>query len=211
MLPRTPDMIMTEAQHDRWETLLEEIRSLLSEETDDPWLLHGTGQDAARSILADGFDPSTSYISCGEPGSAVVKPCVFWTNSLDMALNFATKRAGFPVFLLARTSDVVASGEPVPDLFTWEINADSDEALKPADWRDSLARLKAIAVVDCRHVANLRLVTVEALDVRPDPDVYYAALKRLMGKGGHRHGSQPEKPSAEIAEDPVDAPMMLVG
>lgn len=182
---------MTPEQQARWEAHCAEFIALeASSSDDDPWLFHGTSQKNALIIVESGFNPRTSYVFVPDRSSDVragyVQDCVFWASSFDMALNFACKKAnsgweGFPVIFAARASDLGVGGRLLPDYNTWDYNTDCDEAMYPVDWRDSLKKLGAIAVADCREVPNLQFRAPAELTVLPacfrpgakdiDPDI----------------------------------------
>ncbi len=144
------------------ETLLVDYEA--SSHPNDPWLFHGTHQAAALSILEDGFDPGKSYAYRPGPGpersGGDILPCVYWTNRFETARNFATKQAGtllgLPVVFVARASDLAQAGTLVPDYTSWDINFAYAPSAEPADWKDSLEKFGAIAVVDCCRVPNLQ-------------------------------------------------------
>lgn len=181
-----PPELMSDEQARHWAGLKAGIEKLIAESGDDPWMLHGTSQSAAQSILANGFDPGTSWIEVEDEAGkhAGVLGCVYWTRILPRAENFAFRKSdresGFPVILMARLSDVVASGTPVPELSSWLIDCDEKPELKPRDWRHSLESLHAIGVLGCRRVANLRAVCVAPLDQRPDPAVIAENQERFF-------------------------------
>lgn len=176
------ETMMDASQIERWREMRESLKALEDDGSDDPWVFHGTSHTAARDIVENGFDPSTSYVYIPGKGperaGGSVCECVYWTPSFEMANNFAQKHAslshGFPTFLVSRLSDVIASGIPVPDFSMWSIDYDNDPMMEPRDWRDSLEKLEAIAVVNCRVVNDLQVWSIEPLDVDPYPAVWKA-------------------------------------
>lgn len=181
------EMLMDEEQRLLFDAMVADLKALkAASDPADPWLFHGTSQAAGEAIVANGFDPSTSAIRVdGEAfGGKGRQACVFWTTDVEMADKFAGNKSspesGFPVFLVARLSDVVRSGIPVPDLYTWECDCDSDPDAKPVDWRHSLDSLGALAVVDCRHVEGLKLWSFAPMDVRPVPSVVAANVTAAL-------------------------------
>jgi hypothetical protein len=182
--------LMTEQQQADWAALLDRLADRqVAAPVDDPLLFHGTSQARAEAILSGGFDPGTSWVSTrersGGPGGPA--PCVFWTNDVAMAAKFASNKSGFdegfPVILMARLSDVLASGTPVPDRNTWICDTDEDPELEPHGWRDSLETLRAIAVLGCRRVENLEADSIVPWGVRPDPAVGYAWAEEWNREG----------------------------
>lgn len=179
MLLTPVDYLMNDKQVLRWHDGLSEILSLQrSSSAHDPWLFHGTSQRNARIIAESGFNPRTSYVFVPdfERGNrhGTVQDCVFWSSTMDMARNFAEKKSnsgyhGFPVIFAARASDLSETGRLMPDFNTWDYNTDCDPSFLPTDWRDSITKLAAIAVADCRIVPNLRMFAPDDLDIMPDP------------------------------------------
>lgn len=119
-----------------------------------------------------------------------------------MALKFAEKQChgvhdGFPVIFAARASDVAKAGVLLPDYHTWDYDWDCNPEYRPTDWRDSLVKLSAIAVTDCRIVPNLRVFAPDNLDIWPDPQVANARFAE--------HFEDRCKPCDDV--DPSGAPM----
>jgi hypothetical protein len=163
------------AQREKWDEMVVKIRvQQMLGGTADPILFHGTTQAAAQAIVADGFDPATSYVAIHHPdGShAGLKPCVYWTTHLETAINSAWRHAGsetgFAVIFAARLSDLKTSGTLAPELNAWSIDTDEDPDRYPATWEDSLQKFDAIAVLDCSHVPNLKLYAATEPEARPD-------------------------------------------
>lgn len=179
------DKLMDGDRSAAWECMLAELR-LLENSDGDPILFHGTSSLRASLILADGFDPKTAWVPLPMPDGTLggVNPCVFWTPKLEIAVARAVRHGGLsqglPVILSARASDIAASGTPVPDYCMWEIDYQEDPARLPKDWMESLKMLGAIAVLDCRRVAGLRLHAVAPLDHRPSPAMHVAAIGKMM-------------------------------
>lgn len=184
------DYLMSDTQILRWHDGLSEMRSLQdSSSPEDPWLFHGTSQRNAKSIVENGFDPRTSHVFVPdfERGNrhGKVQDCVFWALTLDMALKFAEKQShggyyGFPVIFAARVSDLSETGTLIPDYNTWDFDWECDPDYCPIDWRDSLTKLSAIAVADCRIVRNLRMYAPADLDIMPDSQIANARLTEYL-------------------------------
>lgn len=126
-------------------------------------LFHGTSLNAAKSILADGFDLAGAKVFI-EVGGGRFEEGVFWTRSRDIALKFAeiaSRNSGFePALLAASLTSVLEAGLPVADLNTWKVDFKGDQEMRPSGWAHSLALLGNIAVVGCRHVQGLRLAPI---------------------------------------------------
>lgn len=186
MLFVSGDKLMDGDQSAAWERLLSHLR-LQENSSDDPILFHGTSSLRASLILADGFDPETAWVPLPMQDGTLggVNPCVFWTPKLEIAVARAVRHGGLsqglPVILSARASDVAASGTPVPDYCMWEIDYQEDPTRFPKDWMESLTMLEAIAVLECRHVAGVRLHAVAPLGHRPSPAMQDGAIQRMMG------------------------------
>lgn len=185
MLFVSGDKLMDGDQSSAWERLLSDLRHQ-ENSSDDPLLFHGTSSLRASLILADGFDPETAWVPLPMRDGALggVNPCVFWTPKLEIATNRAVRHGGLsqglPVILSARANDMAASGKPVPDYCMWEIDYQEDPARLPKDWMESLKMLGAIAVLDCRRVAGLRLHAVAPLDHRPSSAMHDAVIRKMM-------------------------------
>lgn len=204
---------MDEKQTLRWHEGLLQLSSLeSSSDKEDPWLFHGTSQRNARIIADNGFDPRTSHIFVPDfergNGQGKVQECVFWTSSKAMALKFAEKQShggydGFPVIFAARASDVSEAGALLPDYHTWDYDWDCNPDYRPSDWRDSLKKLSAVAVADCRMVANLRVFAPDDLDIWPDPQVANARFaENIEDQFNKNDGPAPQT-------TPIDSDEML--
>jgi hypothetical protein len=161
-----PSTLMDDDQRCKWTDIETQLRNLqAASDPADPWLFHGTSQKSAISIVESGFDAKKSYVYRPGPGpdrsGGDILQCAYWSSSVDMALKFATKKAGaetgFPVLFVAKASDLSKAGALVPDYNTREIDCNFAPDAWPTDWKDSLTKLGAIAVVDCGHVPNLQV------------------------------------------------------
>jgi hypothetical protein len=161
-----PSTLMDTDQIRNWaaiETLFREMEA--TSEANNPWLFHGTSQKSAISIVENGFDAKKSYVYRPGPepdcSGGDILQCAYWSSSVDMSLKFALNKAGnetgFPVLFAAKAFDLAKAGVLVPDYNTWEIDFDCAPDARPTDWKDSLTKLGAIAVVGCGRVPNLQV------------------------------------------------------
>jgi len=70
-------------------------------------------------------------------------PCVYWAKAeyaANRALFYVNEQAGLPVLLAARLSNVLAAGEPFPDLCMWdEVSlGGEDGSSMPTIWQEKL-------------------------------------------------------------------------
>jgi hypothetical protein len=154
---------MSDDQFDRWCALLNRLAHL---ESANPgtYIFHGTSEAVAKKITDGGFEPQwVTYaghdVERNESGEALG---IYWGN-LYWAKLFAERRSqgratGFPVIIVARLTDVLAAGTPIPDLIALE------DAGYPTTcgWQESLKHVGAMVSVNCRRVAGIRTATAAA-------------------------------------------------
>lgn len=190
MLLVPPEFVMTDEQRDHWRRACTEMNVLESSSSDEnPWLFHGTSQRNALQIVSDGFNPRTSYVfvydAIDSLNSGHMQDCVFWTNSVRSALNYASRKSnggyeGFPVVFAARASDLAHTGRLLPDYNTWNFNTDCDPKYWPTDWHSSLSRLSAVAVAECTSVPNLRLFAPTDINIVPERSAIVDSFPRYV-------------------------------
>lgn len=146
---------MDDAQFERWCRLLARL-AVLESRNPGKYLFHGTSAAAAAKIARDGFVPE--FV----PTQGVLAPRkgVYW-GTVKRATNFAIGKgsdiAGFPVIIVARTSDVMKAGTPHADLNYLEDGDGNYPA--HATWEESMRIAGAMVCLDCWRVQNIKIAS----------------------------------------------------